>query len=161
MVRTIKQTLDRIILFVSSVLTGILVVGAIWQVASRYLFNAPSTFTGELLRFLLVWTAILGASYAFGTNQHLALTFLKNKMKGKQRVVVRVINDLFIVGFAMLIMVRGGMEVVSITMSQRTPILDIPMGYVYSIVPICGVIIVIYKLLQIPDYKLELTGEEG
>ncbi|MGV2622539.1 UNVERIFIED_CONTAM: TRAP transporter small permease [Halobacillus marinus] len=154
-----KKTLDRIILSVTTVFTIALVLGALWQVASRYLISAPSTFTGELLRFLLVWTSILGATYAFGSNQHLAITFMKNKFKGKRRLMLRIINDLFILAFALLIMVKGGMEVVSITMSQTTPILNLPMGYVYSIMPISGVLVVLYKLLLLKEYQQELKGE--
>ncbi|UOQ45573.1 TRAP transporter small permease [Halobacillus salinarum] len=160
MVDRMKLVLDRTVLGITSVFTVILFLGAIWQVASRYLFNAPSTFTGELLRFLLVWTAILGAAYAFGSNQHLAITFLKNKFKGKSRLSVRIINDLFILAFAVLVMVKGGMEVVQTTMSQTTPILNMPMGLVYAILPISGVIIIIYKLLLMKEYKEEMAGRE-
>ncbi|MBX0356842.1 TRAP transporter small permease [Halobacillus sp. Nhm2S1] len=162
MINKIKKTLDSIILSASSLLTILLVIGAVWQVTSRYVFNAPSTFTGELLRFLLVWTALLGATYAFGSNQHLSITFIKNKLVGKRRLTIRIINDLFILAFAVLIMVKGGLEVVQITLTQTTPILNIPMGYVYSIVPICGVLIVIYKILLLSEFKEELQwkGEE-
>ncbi|WP_082232974.1 TRAP transporter small permease [Halobacillus massiliensis] len=161
MVSKIKGLLDRTILSVAALFTLLLFLGAIWQVISRYFLNAPSTFTEELLRFLLVWTSILGATYAFGSNQHLAITFLKNKFKGKNKLVIRIINDVFILGFAYLIMIRGGMEVVNVTMGQLTPILGIPMGVVYSILPVSGVLIIIYKLLLLPEYKQELAVEEA
>ncbi len=160
MIDRIKMVLDRFILTLTTIFTFVLVAGAIWQVASRYLFNAPSTFTGELLRFLLVWTAILGATYAFGSNQHLSITFIKDKFKGKSRLSVRIINDLFILAFAILVMFKGGMEVVQTTMTQRTPILNVPMGVVYAILPVSGVLIVIYKLLLIKEYQQELNGKE-
>ncbi|NGP45117.1 TRAP transporter small permease [Bacillaceae bacterium SIJ1] len=160
MVDKIKLILDRTILGVTSLFTFVLVAGALWQVTSRYVLGAPSTVTGELLRFLLVWTAILGATYAFGTNQHLAITFLKEKFKGKSRLSIRIINDLIILAFAILIMFKGGIEVVSITMSQTTPILNIPMGYVYSILPISGILIVIYKLLLLKEYQQEMQQRE-
>ncbi|MCP3027658.1 TRAP transporter small permease [Halobacillus sp. A5] len=161
MISRIKGILDRTILSVAALFTLMLFLGAIWQVISRYFLNAPSTFTEELLRFLLVWTSILGATYAFGSNQHLAITFLKNKFKGKNKLVVRIINDIFILGFAYLIMIRGGMEVVNVTMGQLTPILGIPMGVVYSILPISGVLVIIYKLLLLPEYKQEMAVEEA
>ncbi len=161
MVHKIKKGLDVVILSISSLLTILLVLGAVWQVTSRYVFSTPSTFTGELLRFLLVWTAILGASYAFGSNQHLAITFVKDKFKGKNRLMIRIINDLFILAFAILIMIKGGYEVVQITLTQTTPILNVPMGYVYAIVPVCGVVIVIYKLLLLTEYREEMQVKGG
>ncbi|WP_408008507.1 TRAP transporter small permease [Pseudalkalibacillus sp. A8] len=157
----IKRILDGLILSITGFFTLLLFLGAIWQVTSRYLLNTPSTFTEELLRFLLIWTSILGASYAFGSNQHLAITFLKNRLKGKNKLVIRIINDLVIFVFAYLIMIRGGMEIVGTTMVQKTPILGIPMGIVYSILPISGIIIIIYKLLLLTEYREKIpVGEE-
>ncbi|MDL4840367.1 TRAP transporter small permease [Aquibacillus rhizosphaerae] len=161
MLYTIKKWLDRLILSISYFLTFVLVIGALWQVFSRYVLSEPSTFTNELLRFLLVWTALLGASYAFGSNKHLALTFVKNKIKGKSWLVVSVINDVFILAFAILVLIKGGSQLVETTMTQLTPILQIPMGVVYSILPISGIIIVLYKILNIKFYAkpAEKVGE--
>lgn len=156
----IKKALDRIILFTSSILLIVLVLGALWQVFSRYVLNSPSTFTNELLGFLLVWVSLLGASYAFGSNEHLSLSFIVDKIKGKNRLLIRIVNDLFILVFAVLVLIKGGLQAVNMTMSQLTPVLGIQMGLVYSILPICGVIIVIYKLLGIQEYS-EKPDEAG
>ncbi|WP_249871288.1 TRAP transporter small permease [Oceanobacillus saliphilus] len=154
MIEKIKNVLDRIILISASFLLIILVLGALWQVFSRYVLSNPSTFTNELLGFLLVWTSMLGASYAFGTNQHLALTFIKNKLKGKNEFVITIINDLFIVVFTVLVLIIGGFEAVNITMGQNTPILGISTGLIYSILPISGFLIIFYKLLDIKNYRI-------
>ncbi|WP_411248534.1 TRAP transporter small permease subunit, partial [Shouchella clausii] len=34
---------------------GLMVLVAIWQVFSRYVLNAPSTFSEEFLRYSLIW----------------------------------------------------------------------------------------------------------
>lgn len=156
----IKQILDSIIITFASVLLVILVLGALWQVFSRYVLSDPSTFTNELLGILLVWTSMLGATYAFGTNQHLSLTFFKNKLRGKKGLAVTIINDLFIVIFTVLVLINGGLEAVNITMSQTTPILGIPVGLAYSILPISGFLIIFYKLLDIKKY-VKASDEVG
>lgn len=159
MLDKIKKILDRAILTTASIILIVLVMGALWQVFSRYILQSPSTFTNELLGFLLVWVSLLGASYAFGSNEHLSLTFIKNKLKGKNKIVVTIINDIFILFFAITVLLKGGIEAVNLTMSQTTPILGIPMGMVYLILPISGFLIIIYKLLNVKDY-FKLT-EEG
>lgn len=156
MVERIKKIIDKTLMFVASVLTIMLVLGVMWQFISRFVLNDPSTFTDELMRFLLVWTALIGATYAFGTNQHLAITFLKGKFHGLRLLLLTILIDLLVIGFSTLIMIKGGMEVVETTSMQTTPILGISMGVIYSIVPICGVIIVLYKLLAIKDYQVIL-----
>jgi TRAP-type C4-dicarboxylate transport system permease small subunit len=150
--KTIRSYLDKLIMFVGCLFTIIMVIGAIWQVFSRYVLGDPSTFTEELLRFGLIWTTMLGASYAFGTNQHLAITALLDKLKGKNQKSLRMVNDLFIIGFAGAVMIKGGSNIVITTMTQLTPILQIPVGVIYSILPISGTIIIIYQLLNMPDW---------
>jgi TRAP-type C4-dicarboxylate transport system permease small subunit len=150
--KTIRSFLNKLIMFVGGVFTIIMVFGAIWQVFSRYVLGNPSTITEELLRFGLIWTTMLGASYAFGTNEHLAITGLLDKLKGKNQKALRMVNDLFIIGFAGAVMIKGGLNIVNTTMAQLTPILQIPVGVIYSIVPISGVIIIIYQLLNMPDW---------
>ena len=151
-VKRMKTVVDQVIRGVSSVLVILLVTGALWQVFSRYVLNDPSIVTEELLRFGLIWTTMLGASYAFGTNQHLALTFIRNKLKGKPAQTVRMVNDLGILCFAAVIMVKGGIEIVSQTMAQLSPMLQWPMGIVYSILPISGALIIYYQLLNIAEW---------
>lgn len=163
MVDQIKKILDKIILFISSTLLIVLVLGALWQVFSRYVLSAPSTFTNELLGFLLVWVSLLGASYAFGSNEHLSLTFIIDKFKGKNRLVITIINDLLILTFAILVLIKGGLNAVNMTMSQLTPVLGIQMGLVYLILPISGFIIVAYKLLGLKTYSeiKEKVGDQN
>lgn len=151
----IKKILDKLLLTISSILLIVLVLGALWQVFSRYILNSPSTFTGELLGFLLVWVSLLGASYAFGSKEHLALTFLVGKLEGKSKLMTTVVIDAFIIIFAVLVLIKGGLAAVNTTMSQLTPVLGIKMGLVYSILPISGCIILIYKLLDFTQYKVQ------
>ncbi|MCM2676141.1 TRAP transporter small permease [Alkalicoccobacillus plakortidis] len=81
----IKNWIDRIIIGCSSVLVVFLVAGAIWQVFTRFVLQNPSVFTEEVLRFSLIWIGFLGASYAFGHREHLALTFLTSKLAGQKK----------------------------------------------------------------------------
>lgn len=81
-----KQWIDRTIIGIASVLVVFLVAGAIWQVFTRFVLQNPSVFTEEVLRFSLIWVGFLGASYAFGHKEHLALTFLTSKLKKEKRM---------------------------------------------------------------------------
>ncbi|SHM99743.1 TRAP transporter small permease [Gracilibacillus kekensis] len=159
LVDKIKKVLDRTILIVASFLLVVLVLGALWQVFTRYVLQNPSTFTNELLGFLLVWTSLLGACYAFGSNKHLALTFVTNKLSGSRKLIITIINDLFVVFFAVVILLQGGIDAVNTTMAQTTPILGIQKGIVYTILPISGVLIILYKLLNVKNYFQTNQGE--
>ena len=48
-------------------------------------------------------------------------------------------------------MVYGGFNIVQLTMTQSTASLGIPMGVVYIIIPVSGILIVVYSVLNIAD----------
>jgi TRAP-type C4-dicarboxylate transport system permease small subunit len=146
--KKVKYILNRVIMVFASILTVVLVVGALWQVFSRYVLGDPSVFTEELLRFLLIWVALLGTTYAFGSNEHLAITYLKNKLRGKPKKSLQIFIDLSIILFAGLILIKGGYNISTSTLGQLSPILKIPMGYIYSILPITGTLIVFYQVIN-------------
>lgn len=158
----IKRTLNFIVMTVASILTVTLVCGALWQVFSRYVLNAPSTFTEELLRFLLIWVAFLGATYAFGTNQHLAIVYLKNKFTGKKAYSLQLFIDVMVILFVAAVLVRGGYSISASTMNQLSPILRVPMGVVYMILPVSGVIMIFYQLINMLErnYKKEVENPD-
>ena len=48
-------------------------------------------------------------------------------------------------------MIYGGLNLIQRTLIQPSPAMHIPMGYVYSILPISGVLILMYISLNIID----------
>lgn len=145
----IKNYIEKVLTVVTCIMMVIMVVGALWQVFSRYVLNDPSLFTEELLRFMLIWTAMLGACYAFSTDKHLALIFIKNKFDGKLKLMIDTFIDFMTMFFAGIILVKGGLQLTMSTMKQLSPILLLPMGLVYSVIPLSGIIIIIVQILNI------------
>lgn len=137
-----KKIVEKIIIIMTSIFMSILVLGALWQVFSRYVIGKPSLMTEELLRFSLIWTAMLGAVYCFGEKKHLALTFLREKLSDRNKEIMDIINGILTLIFAGVIMIGGGYRVILVTMNQRSPILNLSMGLVYSIIPIAGILII-------------------
>src|SRR5699024_5162895 len=158
MANKIKIYLDRFMFFTTSVFLIITLIMLLWQVFSRYVLSSPSTFTNELLGFLLVWMSLLGASYAFGSNEHLALELLKNRLKKNKLLLVNFIGNLFILIFDIFVLIIGGLNAMDGMMAQLTRILQIPEGWLYLILPISGVIIIIYKVLNSFIYIQENKG---
>ena len=77
--------------------------------------------------------------------------FLADKLdKEKKRALDMVIEGIIMV-FAAIVLVYGGIQITALTMSQKTASLGIPMGYIYAVVPVCGVLILIYGVLNLVD----------
>lgn len=51
---SLKKKLDKAIEVFIMILLAFMVIVAIWQVSSRYVFNSPSTISEELLRYCLI-----------------------------------------------------------------------------------------------------------
>jgi TRAP-type C4-dicarboxylate transport system permease small subunit len=141
-----KTTRGSLILLMS-----LLVINVVWQVFSRYILNAPSTFTDELARFLLIWVSLLGVAYLSGQNAHISIDLIQNKLSLTSRIRLRLLIDSLIIAFAFFVLVFGGGHLVYITFvyTQLTPTLQIPMAYIYLIGPICGLLVIYYKLSDI------------
>ncbi len=132
-------------------LMGILVINVVWQVFSRYVLNAPSTFTDELARFLLIWVSLLGVAYLSGQNAHISIDVLLHRLQPKSKFRLQLLIHSIIILFVFFVLVLGGGHLVYITYTfmQLTPTLQIPMAFIYLIGPICGLLVIYYKLSDI------------
>ncbi len=146
------QTLNKIIEVLLVLIFGLLVIDVVWQVVSRYIVGQSSSFTEEFARFSLIWLTVLGAAYINGRKEgHLSMDFLISKLSSeKQRRRNKVIQALMAL-FVFIIMVIGGINLVYLTLSlgQKSPALQIPLGFVYAIVPISGMIIMFFSFYHI------------
>ena len=141
-----RKFLDLLIYRICSVILILMVLDVTWQVTSRYILNNPASFTDEGARFLMVWLGVLGGALLFGRNGHLAVTFVTDKLNQASQKTLNIIIYIVIAVFAIFAMIYGIR-----TMLQPSPAINIPMGYVYSIIPIGGFIILIYIVLNIVD----------
>ncbi len=151
--QTVKNWTDRTIAFLTCTLMGIMVLISIWQVFTRYVLNSPSTFSEEFLRYSLIWVSMLGSAYVFGKKKHFAIEFLIQKLSEKKALIVGVLIEITILAFALIVMVIGGSKIVMTTMSQLSASLGMPMGYVYLSLPVSGVLIIGYSLINLIEMK--------
>ncbi len=144
----IRKKIDHILGIILSFIMGILVIDVLWQVASRYLLSTPSPFTDELAGFLLIWVGLLGAAYITGTHGHLAIDLLPSKLEPEKKKKLNLVINFLITAFAFTVLIIGGSWLVytRFKFGQISASLSLPLGYVYSVLPISGVFIVYYSL---------------
>jgi TRAP-type C4-dicarboxylate transport system permease small subunit len=144
----LRSYIDRVLGTFVIFLMAILVINVLWQVASRYLVGHPSSFTDELAGFLLIWVGLLGSAYITGKKQHLAIDILHNKLSPTAKKRVDRLISLLVALFALVVLVIGGSNLVYITLhlSQISSALQIPIGYVYFVLPLSGIFIMYYSV---------------
>lgn len=149
--RAIRHWLDKTIEVFGCGLMIVMVLVACWQVISRYVFNAPSTFSEEFLRFSLVWLSVIGLAYVSGKREHIALTLFLDKCPAKLAGYWNIIIQVVFILFSIYILIIGGWRVSSNAMMQISPVLQLSMGKVYYALPLSGVLTIIYCVLNIVD----------
>jgi len=152
-----KQTIDRILEKTLVGLLTVLVIDVLWQVLSRYVLSSPSSFTDELAGFLLIWVGVLGAAYVTGQKQHLAIDLLVQKSSPAMQKKLQLIINACIALFAVFVMVIGGswLVITRFQLNVSSAALHLPLGYVYAVMPISGLLMVYYSITFMFNTKME------
>ena len=146
----IRNVMNKVIRIVCILLFAFMVIIGTYQILVRYIFNSPSTVSEELLTYSFTWMSLFAAAYVFG---------LADKLSSKKLTILNVIIEIITIAFALIVMVYGGISITSLSMTQKTASLGIPMGYVYIVIPITGVVIAVYGVLNV--ICLIRKGEEA
>ena len=148
------HSINRIIEVVLVAIFALLVLDVLWQVFGRYVLNQSFSFTEEFARFALIWLAILGAAYLNGKRDHLSMDYLLQKLSLEKLAKRMQIIEVLMFIFALVVMVIGGGNLVYTTLylGQVSPAMHVSLGYVYSIVPISGLLIMFYSIYNISVY---------
>lgn len=153
--KTIRSVLNKILVYLCIFLFAAMVVIGTYQILVRYLFNSPSTVSEELLTYSFTWMSLLAATYVFGKRDHMRMGFLADKLSPDKLRILNIVIEIVTIAFAAIVMIYGGVQITSLSMTQKTASLGIPMGYIYSVIPISGVLIAVYGLLNIVDLAAE------
>ena len=130
-----------------TVLMAVIVIDVVWQVVTRFVLKNPSSYTEELAGFLLIWIGLLGASYALYTRAHPGIDLLTGRLRGRQKKAAELSTWTLVFLFALFILLIGGIRLVRLTytLKQISPAIGMPMAWVYAVLPLSGVLMMIYS----------------
>ena len=148
--KQIRSQLDKIIeLLLVSILSA-MVINVLWQIITRYFSASPSSFSDELARYLMIWLGLIGSAYVSGKKEHVSIDYFLKKLNHKKRVLLnRYWFYNTILSFFVMIIGGGHLVFVTIKLEQLSPSLQIPLGFVYSVIPLSGLIIIFYQISNI------------
>ncbi|MEN8247663.1 MAG: TRAP transporter small permease [Bacteroidota bacterium] len=146
-----KKLIDKSTEVVLIILMITLLFTVLWQVISRYLLNDPSAYTDELAGYLLIWMGLLGSAYVTGQKGHLAIDYFVLKMTAPNQTRVQIVVRVLIFLFSLIALVIGGLWLVfsRFNLEVTSAALSIPLGYIYLIIPVIGILICYYAISEI------------
>lgn len=156
--KAVKKILDGSLRFACVALFIFITCIGTYQIVTRYVFNRPSTVSEELLTYSFAWMALLAATYVFGKRDHMRMEFFAQKFRGRSGVILAMVSECLVFLFAAGVMVYGGIEITRLTATQVTASLGLHMSAVYAIVPVCGVLIAVYNIINLAGLAGKLAN---
>ena len=134
---------------VLATLFSVVTLLAVLQIISRYL-GWQMSWTSEAMRFLFIWFVMIGSAYALREKKHIVVDFISDSLSA--RVVKWIdIAMYLVIGIFTLVLIKYGFEVAEVTRNQSSPIMRIPMSYAFLSIPLGGVLMLLYGILNIVD----------
>ncbi len=120
-----------------------------WQVFTRYILGRPSSWSEELVSYLFAWMALFGASLVVGERGHMNIPLLVEKSTPNVQKGLSILAEMIAALFAGIILVFGGIQITDLAMAQMTSALGIPVGLFYIVLPLSGILNIVYCILNI------------
>ncbi len=142
---------------VAGVLLAVMLALALAQIGSRGLLNYSLDWAEELARVALVWSVLLVGPYAYRTGAHVAIVSFAEALPARLVTVVSLLLNLLVVWvlgrlfFESFAFWRRGLDISAAT-------LDIPMAWIYAIVPVAFALLILVGVELIGRLLLRLAG---
>lgn len=155
--RIFGKSLDFIIC-IALVIMSIIVF---MNVILRYVFSSGIAWSIELSQLLFVLVVFLGAIRAFQDHQHIVVDIIIEAVPKKIKKLFSFLSNVIVI-YTMVIMFQGSLKLVQNNMVMKTPLLKIPMSYVYSLGLLLSVSVIIFALYNmIKLFKKEVSNKES
>ena len=161
--KALRNILNKILNVLAGISLLAMVALTCWQVFTRYILQNPSSWSEELVSYLFAWASLLGASLITGERGHMNIPVIVDRMSEKLQKFFGIVGELIAFAFSAIILVYGGIAITNLVMGQMTSSLGVAVGVFYIVLPLCGVLNMIYTVLNIIDISkgnIEAKKEE-
>ena len=117
------------------------------QVVYRYILIQPLYWSEELARYLFVWVSILGATLGLQKRGHFGLDFFYRRLSDQKRRFLQFLIHLF-VGCVILVILIQGVKLVQATVLQKSPAMEISMGWAYACLPVGAALMAVHLVVM-------------
>lgn len=145
----LRKILNKTLNVLAGVTFIIMVLLTCYQVFTRYVLQAPSSWSEELVGYLFAWMSLFGAALVSGERGHMNIPILVEKMPMAVQKALAIFTEIIAILFAVFILGYGGIKITTLAMAQMTSSLGVAMGVFYVVMPITAVLMVLYSVLNI------------
>ncbi len=144
--------LDKILTFFEEwtlfVAVMIALIALFFNVVLRYGFNYSLAWSEELVREVIIYTTLIGCSAAVKARSMIKIDAPVQLFPVLKIPLTMFSNTVMLIFSVMMIYYGGQMALLQVTTSQKTIIMQIPLVYIFSILPLMGGMMLI-RIIQV------------
>lgn len=160
MIAAINKGIDRVEGFAMIILMLFATITAIVQVIARYVFNNSLYWSEESILYSLISLSFIAGSMGVRYGAHISVEVLPLLVGPRFAKALQYIASILGILFALSLVYYGGRVAINtMNMGQLSPALRIPVGYIYTVIPISGLFMmmrylwILSSLIQNKEYK--------
>jgi TRAP-type transport system small permease protein len=123
--------IERMVLAALVGLFAAMVIACTAQMIWRYLFNDPLVWSEELARYLFIWISYISAWVAWKSRSHIALDAVTYLNSPAMNAWTSRIVEVLVLGYCLYTLLAS-FQIVGVTHSQPSAVLELPMSVVYA-----------------------------
>jgi len=142
--------LDNSITVITMTMLAIMLTLIAYQVIARYILKTGSAIIDETVRYLYIWFIYFGMVLATKERQHVSITMLVDKFKGKYKVTINILSNIFWLYFNLYVVIVSIKLINEMApIKARTAAWHVLEITLYTVLPICFTWTSIYILRDI------------
>lgn len=151
--KTVWKVCDATLNFLLALCSLAITIICLSQIFARFILNSSIPWADEACRFLFVICVSLGAGVCVRDRSLIAVDLIPEKLKGRVKFNYSLVLNILLMCMAYVLLVYG-YRFAKMNMKQLSSSMQIPMGIVYMIISLSGLLIIIYTLRNIVfDFK--------
>lgn len=157
--KSIRKIFEEVI---PSIAFSILFITFIIQIFSRYVLNNPITWAYEITIFSFIWMVFLGGLLSRCKKNDISFTAIYENWSSRTQLWSDLINNIIIM-MIYPVAIYYAIDYIRFISYSNSPVLKIPLSYVFSVVIIYFIGILFYSILDIMELikKIKSNSKGG
>ena len=153
-IKKVLNIIDNIIEYLCMGTLVALVCIVFMQVFTRYFLKFTPRWSEETSVILLIWLGFITMAIGVKKGMHLSISAIVDLLPKPVQKIIYYFDELAVMVFGIVLFIYGK-DLSAATMSSTMPATQLPSGVLYAVLPVSGVMIIIYTIVRITDLILD------
>ncbi len=155
-----NDRLEKIVIGFIIAIFALKIILTFSQVVFRRIPGVSIVWSEELARYCLVWLSFVGGALGVKKGIHVAVEALITNLSQRANTYLDYFHKTMITVFSGVLIIWGA-QLAIYNMAQPSPALGMPIGIAYMAIPISGVLIIVFTVIEfLETRRARSTNEE-